>query len=252
MSYQAGDTYPATITVRDEDSELTDPTTLTLKVRTPAGVVTPYLYPAAPTVRDSVGVYHADVELTTPGMWVIQWATTQPAQVEGVQVYAAAAPTAAVTFATLDELALRLGKTGSGDLTAAQSAQGAMLLELVTGLIVDAVDRDDTWAATYSPVRRELRAVTLEAVARVMQNPSGARSESETLGQYQHSASYTDHAHGLELTEAEARMCRRAVIGQTSGSACLQSTLNTGYVPPDPDVDIYDWLDPVYPPPTDL
>lgn len=249
MSYQAGDTYPATITVRDENAAPADPATLTLKVRDPAGTVTAFLYPATPIVRDSVGEYHADVTVTGPGMWVVQWSTTSPAQVEGVQIAVAAAPATVVTFATLDELALRLGKASTADLTAAQAAQGRMLLELVTGLIVDACDRDDTWAATYTPIRREVRAVCLEATARILQNPSGARSESETIGQYQHSSSYTDSAHGLSLTDNEILMCRRAIIGTTSGSAALESVLNTGYVPIDPDVDIYDWLDPVYPPP---
>lgn len=248
MSYQTGDTYSATLTVRSSTGVLTDPATLTLKVRDPAGTVTTSTYPASPIVKDGTGEYHADIALTGVGMWVIEWSTTSPAQVEGVQVSVAGAPSAAITFATLDELALRLGTTGASELTAAQAAQGHMLLELVTGLIIDAVDRDDTWAAT-AVIRRELRAVCLEATARVMQNPSGARSESEQLGQYQRSASYTDHAHGLELTDAEIRMCRRAVIGQVSGSAYLESVLATGYVPPDPDVDVYDWVDPVYPPP---
>lgn len=244
MSYQAGDTYPATVTVRDEDGALTDPSTLTLKVRDHEGTITTYLYPATPIVRDSIGEYHADVVLTDGGMWALQWSTTAPAQVEGVQVHVSPAPIA-VAFATIDDLALRLGRD---TFTAAETAQAAMLLELVTGLIIDACDRDDAWAATYTPVRRELRAVCLEAVARVMQNPFGARAQSETLGQYSYSSSYTDGAHGLTLTDNEVLLCRRAVIGATSGSATLRALLPRRTTD-DPAVDIYDWLDPVYPAP---
>lgn len=128
------------------------------------------------------------------------------------------------TFATLADLAVRLGKPTSGDLTAIQQAQGNLLLNLATELIIEAVDRDDTWAAALPAVPVLLRAVTLEVVARVMQNPAGARSESETLGQYQRSQSFSDLANtGLMLTDAEVLLCRRAVIGVTSGSARTDS-----------------------------
>lgn len=245
MSYQAGDTYPATVTVRDDTGALADPTTLTLKIRDHEGTITTYLYPAAPIVRASIGEYSAAVVLTDPGMWALQWSTTAPVQTEGVQVHVSPAPIA-VAFATIDDLALRLGK--AEPFTAAETGQAQMLLELVTGLIVDACDRDDTWAATYTPVRRELRAVCLEAVARVMQNPTGARNESETLGQWSHQSSYTDGAHGLTLTDNEVLLCRRAVIGTTSASATLRALLPRRTTD-DPAVDIYDWLDPVYPAP---
>lgn len=224
MSYQAGDTYPATVTVRDAAGALTDPDALTLKVRDQAGTVTSYVYDDdAIIVRDSLGEFHADVPLDAAGMWVISWETSNEEQVEGVQVAVSAAPTAGVTFATLAELALRLGHASPDDMTAAQRAQGQMLLELVTGLIVDAVDKTDTWASTLYPIHRALRAVCLEATARVMQNPSGMSSESETLGAYSHTMRYEStgnaQASGLALTDEEVRMCRRAVWGTVSGSS---------------------------------
>lgn len=248
MSYQAGDTYPANVTIRNASGVLTDPTTLTLKVRNPAGTITTYVSPVAPIVHDSTGVYSAGIPLTAAGMWVIQWSTTEPAQVEGIQVWVDPAPSALVTFATLEELGVRLGLT----FTAAQTAQASLLLSLATGLIIEVVNRDDTWAATYSPIPRLVRAVCLEVVARVMQNPTGARSESETLGQYQHSTSYTDGTHGLVLTDAEALLCRRAIIGATSGSAAMDSlatqvaenmpnTLDGLLEEGIDDVPIYDW-----------
>lgn len=218
MSYQAGDTYPATVTIRDEAGALTDPTTLTLSVRDDAGVIRDYAYPSSPIVRDDVGTYHADVAFTGAGMWVIQWATSSPAQLEAVQIAVAEVPAYAVTLATLDELALRLGYTPV-------AAEATMLLELATGLILDAVDRDAEWLSTLTPVPAVLRAVCLEMVARVMQNRASARSESETIGQYQHSVSYTNGASGLALTDAEVILARRTVVGFSSGSARVDSLI---------------------------
>lgn len=232
MSYQAGDTYPASLTIRDADGDPADPDSLTLSVRDPSGAVTIYEHGVdAIIVRDDVGVFHADIPLTA-GMWAIAWATTNEDQVEGAQIWVSPAPTAAITFATLDELALRLpgATTTATDLTPKQAAQGQMLLETVTDLIITAVDRDADWAATLNPIARELRAVCLEAVARVMQNPGGARSESETLGAHSYATSYTDGAHGLDLTDREIALCRRAVLGQTSGSARVDSILRPGNV----------------------
>lgn len=126
------------------------------------------------------------------------------------------------TFATIDDLALRMGKESSDDFTAAQQAQGERLLELVTGLIIEAVDKDTTWADALDPIPTTLTAVTVEAVARVMlpliQNPSGVSSQTETLGAYSYTARYgTDGDSGsaggaaLELTSREARWARWAV-----------------------------------------
>lgn len=126
-------------------------------------------------------------------------------------------------FATLADLAVRLGRATSSELTAAQQAQGNLLLELATGLILDTVGRDTAWADDLASVPVMLRAVTLEVAARVMQNPVGARSESEQLGQHSHGVSFPDGAHGLMLTPAEAVLCRRTVIGVQSGSAAMDS-----------------------------
>lgn len=224
MSFNVGDTYPASVKVRDASGVLTDPDTLVLKVRDGNATIVTYAWPGAEIIdHDGDGEFHADVPLTAAGMWVMQWDAGALPEVDGVQVWVSPAPTVGVTFATLDELALRLGKSSATELTDAQVAQGQMLLELVTGMIVDEVDRDDGWAATLSPIPRAVRAVCLEAVARVMQNPAGVRSESEQLGAYQHSSSYTDDAHGPMLTDRESTLCRRSILGQLSGSAALQS-----------------------------
>jgi hypothetical protein len=62
---------------------LTDPTTVVLKVRDPAGVTTTYTYPAAPIVKDAAGSYHADYVPAVAGTYVWRW--------EGVGVAHAAA-----------------------------------------------------------------------------------------------------------------------------------------------------------------
>lgn len=231
MSYQAGDTYLATVTVRDEAGAVTDPDTLTLSIRDPLGIVLTYEYGVDDAIiRDSEGVYHSDVALIAAGMWVIEWATSGEGQVEGIQVAVSPAPVDAVTFATIDELALRLGYAEAGDLSAAQQAQGLFLLEMATGLIVETVGKTTAWAATLNPIPRILRGICLEAVARVMRNPSGVSSESETLGAYSHTTRYeftTANAPvGMGLTDDEGRRCRRAVYGTVSGSAYPTSVLS--------------------------
>lgn len=90
MSYQVGDTYRATVTIRDDAGALADPASLVLKVRAPSGLLTTVTYPAAGIVRVSLGVYYGDVALIAAGEWVVQWAA--PGQVEGAIVYADVAP----------------------------------------------------------------------------------------------------------------------------------------------------------------
>lgn len=107
-------------------------------------------------------------------------------------------------FATLDELAVRLGRTSASELTVAQQAQGELLLELSSGLIREAARQAVDWAP--SPVPVILRAVCLDACRRVMTNPAGVRSESETLGAHQHAVSYPDGASDLYLTDREAAL----------------------------------------------
>lgn len=131
------------------------------------------------------------------------------------------------TFASLNDLAILLGNESEDDLTAARTAQGTLLLELATGIVVGALGKDDEWAAALDPVPDALRTVTLALVLPVMQNPTGARSESETLGQYSHTTSYTDGAHGLGTLTAEwLTMCKRALGIRTSGTFMPATTVD--------------------------
>lgn len=58
----------------------TDPTTVTLKVRSPAGTVSTYTYGAGQVTKDSVGNYHKDVDASTSGRWLYRWEGTGTAQ----------------------------------------------------------------------------------------------------------------------------------------------------------------------------
>lgn len=138
-------------------------------------------------------------------------------------------------FATLTELAIRLGRVDDSELTASQHAQGTQLLETATALILDAIGRDAAWLDDQDPAPAVPRAVCLEMCARVMMNPANVRSEGETLGQHQHSVSYSD-GHGLlYLTDRELRLCRRAALGVGSGSAYVDSLVTTlAAVTPEP------------------
>lgn len=111
-------------------------------------------------------------------------------------------------FATLTDLAVRLGRTNEDVLTEAQRAQGTLLLALASGLIREAGGKLDDWDP--DPASILLQAVCLEVCARVMTNPAGVRSEAETLGQHQHSVSYPDGHGAVYLTPREAKLVRGA------------------------------------------
>lgn len=111
-------------------------------------------------------------------------------------------------FAKLDDLAVRLGRIDADALTAAQQAQGTLLLALASGLIRDAGGKATDWDP--DPASILLQAVCLEVCARVMTNPAGVRSEAETLGQHQHSVSYPDGHSAVYLTPREAKLVRGA------------------------------------------
>jgi hypothetical protein len=94
-SYVAGSlvrvaTYTGLITnpvfgFRDASGNLADPTVVTLKYRPAGGAVTTAVYPAAPIVKDAVGLYHADVDTTgsaptAPVIWSYSWTGTGAVQ----------------------------------------------------------------------------------------------------------------------------------------------------------------------------
>lgn len=129
------------------------------------------------------------------------------------------------TFATRTDVQTRLGRL----LTAAEADQADLLLELATGALAEACDKDTDWATALTPVPEMLRILCMEVVVRVLLNPAGLKSGSESLGAYSRSGTYADGAGALALTDHEERLARRAVHGSNSGSSRPASTATEVY-----------------------
>lgn len=125
-------------------------------------------------------------------------------------------------FCTPGDIAGRLGR----DLTAVEAVQVPVLITSVTGLVAAACDKTDAWATALTPVPPGVRVVSIEAVIRVLLNPAGVRSETEQLGQHQHSVSFADGTGGagIYLTPPEEIRVRRAVFGASSATTMPRTT----------------------------
>lgn len=126
-----------------------------------------------------------------------------------------------MAFADAVDVATRLGRV----LSTVEGARADQMLEEAASMIAAAVDKDDEWAAELDPVPGAFRWLSVAMVVRSWDNPGGARSVSERLGEYQHSQTFRDETAGggMALTEVEARLVRRIVWGRTSGSARAES-----------------------------
>lgn len=58
------------------DGTLTDPTTVTLTVTTPAGVATPYTWAGGTVTRTSTGIFTKDIACSEAGTWLYLWVGT--------------------------------------------------------------------------------------------------------------------------------------------------------------------------------
>lgn len=241
IEVQAGRTFDAVLEgaptglVGTIGVRLIDPTSQeTLVERTTSGITE---YPAGS------GVY--GVSLTAPDMgdhtspWSVSilWDTVAGGApltpddtfTEDVEIFAGPpasfAPSA--TFATVDDVARRLNR----EFTDSEAVQVELLLALATSAIAAAADKTDDWAAALDPVPALLRLLCIEIVVRVLQNPAGAASTTETLGAY----SYTERHDspganaGLELTEPEERRARRAVYGTNTAGVRVDTIANQLY-----------------------
>lgn len=74
-TYEIGDKVriKATFTV---SGVKTDPTTITLKVKDPAGIVTSYTYVGGTVTKSATGMYFRDVSITQSGEWFYRWEGT--------------------------------------------------------------------------------------------------------------------------------------------------------------------------------
>ena len=59
-------------------AEERDPTTVTLSIKHPAGVVTDYTYAGSTVIKDAVGKYHKDIIIDNngEGFWHYRWIGT--------------------------------------------------------------------------------------------------------------------------------------------------------------------------------
>lgn len=86
-NYIPGEVTRISVTVMDSAGAAADPGALRLKVKPPAGAVTTYTFgSSAEIIKDAVGRYHADIQLTAAGVWAYRWELDAPnaGAVEGV------------------------------------------------------------------------------------------------------------------------------------------------------------------------
>jgi hypothetical protein len=70
-----GDVETLIATFTDEDGNLTDPSTVTLKIMDPSGNTDTYQY-SATIQRESIGVFKTDVTWDESGEWHGEWIST--------------------------------------------------------------------------------------------------------------------------------------------------------------------------------
>ncbi len=67
--YYVGETVELSAAFRDRLGALADPTSITLRIKSPAGVTSAKTYAAGDITKDSTGRYHYDLLLTASGRW---------------------------------------------------------------------------------------------------------------------------------------------------------------------------------------
>lgn len=177
--------------------------------------------PKSPQARDLT----TDQATLEEGWYRILWEDAAGAQFASDPVEFP--PAGGAAFATVTDIATRLGRT----LSDADRAMVELLLEAATSIIAEAAGKDDDWAAALSPVPRVLRFVCVEVVTRAMANPEGLARIQEQLGAYQYGKSFREAAAGggLLLTPTEELLVRRAVHGRLSASVKTESLADELY-----------------------
>ena len=74
-NYIPGEVVRLLLNTFDFAGAVADPGTVVLKVKQPDGTV---VTQTPDVVRDSTGVYHADLALTAAGVWAYRWELTAP------------------------------------------------------------------------------------------------------------------------------------------------------------------------------
>jgi hypothetical protein len=134
---------------------------------------------------------------------------------EVAQTIVVGTPTAA--FAAASDVAKRLGRP----LTTRETANVPGLLQSATTVIADAAGYDEGWASQLAPIPNMLSLLCVELVCRVLPNPSQWSTIRQQVGSYGFQASQT--LTGMQLSDAEVMMVRRAVHGRTTDSVTVES-----------------------------
>ena len=73
-AYDKGDKVRFTAVFKNIAEELTDPTTVTVKIKDPSGNSSTYVYGTdLEVVKDSTGTYHIDMDIDETGIWHYRW-----------------------------------------------------------------------------------------------------------------------------------------------------------------------------------
>jgi hypothetical protein len=138
--YDRGDTARVEVAITNAAGAPVAPATLTLTVRTPAGVVTTTASFGDPIVTTAEGHYHADIPLPESGAYPYQWETTNPAQVQGGVLTVYPGP-------------LDTGRRAVGDFTPSSADVAALMFSRVAGEYSTTADFTTTTRPTLQQVQ---------------------------------------------------------------------------------------------------
>lgn len=134
------------------------------------------------------------------------------------------------TFAETTDIETRLARS----LTDAEGDLVEQLLESIGDEILEATGHDEDWADALDAdekIYKAFKGVSIEAVRRLLTNPSSAESLSEQLGSYSHTERFREEAlsAGLYLTDQERRRVRKVVYGRNVVSTRMESVISEAY-----------------------
>lgn len=126
-----------------------------------------------------------------------------------------------MAFASAEDVATRLRR----DLTEEETAAVEQVIEITEGLIAEVLGEDADWVEDLDPVPSYYRSLCISKAIDALANPEGLTSQSKTLGAYSESASYSEYAGDIALTDEE----RRRVLRNARGGSLRSVTLVSPY-----------------------
>lgn len=79
-TYDVGDLVRLRAVFKNAAGADTDPTTIVLKHKNPAGTVTTLTYSLAELTKEGTGIYYKDVSITLDGKWIYKFIATGTVQ----------------------------------------------------------------------------------------------------------------------------------------------------------------------------